>query len=158
MKMDEYLKLALNTEVKDYATVTLQDKRLLHATLGLVTESGEFADSVKRSLFYKQEYDRTNAIEELGDVMWYIALAIDILGTSFDEVMEKNIAKLAKRYPDKYTDYHALNRDLESERKILECKEIGSKYAETTAKVLSEIQPIDFSSFCPSPNLGLLDG
>ena len=125
MTPKEYLELALNTEVKEYSSVTPDDKRLLHATLGLVTEAGEFADSVKRSLFYNKEFDKVNACEEIGDVLWYCALALDHLGSSFEEAMEINIAKLAKRYPDKYTDYHALNRDLESERKILEAPRLG---------------------------------
>jgi ribosomal protein S17E len=34
--------------------------------------------------------------------------------------MSVNVEKLAKRYPEKFTEYHAENRDLESERKILE--------------------------------------
>ncbi len=35
----------------------------------------------------------------------------------FEEVMEMNVRKLKKRYPDKFTQESALNRDLESERK-----------------------------------------
>ena len=125
MTPKEYLELALNTEVKEYSSVTPDDKRLLHATLGLVTEAGEFADSVKRSLFYNKEFDKVNAIEEIGDILWYCALALDHVGSSFEHAMEINIAKLAKRYPDKYSDYNALNRDLESERKILEAPRLG---------------------------------
>ncbi len=34
--------------------------------------------------------------------------------------MERNIAKLQARYPDKFTQEQALNRDTDNERKILE--------------------------------------
>ena len=34
--------------------------------------------------------------------------------------MERNIAKLRRRYPEKFTEYDALNRNLEAERKELE--------------------------------------
>ena len=37
-----------------------------------------------------------------------------------NKTMENNIKKLMIRYPEKYTDANALNRDLESERKELE--------------------------------------
>ncbi|WP_454735436.1 MazG nucleotide pyrophosphohydrolase domain-containing protein [Cupriavidus necator] len=37
-----------------------------------------------------------------------------------DEAMEANVNKLAKRYGDKYSDYAALNRDVDAERAGLE--------------------------------------
>ena len=52
--------------------------------------------------------------------MWYLAILSDELGISFEEMWEKNIAKLRVRFPEKYTDHHAVNRDLDSERKVLE--------------------------------------
>ena len=74
-------------------------------------------------MIYGKPIDRVNLKEELGDVLWYVALAIDELGTSFDEVMEINNAKLAARFGDVFTSEAALNRDLETERKILEGKD-----------------------------------
>ena len=41
---------------------------------------------------------------------------------SLSDVLETNIAKLAARYGDKYSDYAALNRDLTTERAVLESK------------------------------------
>jgi hypothetical protein len=34
--------------------------------------------------------------------------------------MTKNIEKLSTRYPEKFTEYHAENRNLEEERRVLE--------------------------------------
>jgi hypothetical protein len=36
--------------------------------------------------------------------------------------MERNINKLKVRFPDKFSEHSALNRDLETERKTLEGK------------------------------------
>lgn len=36
------------------------------------------------------------------------------------DIMRANITKLAKRYPDRFTDWHAVNRDLVAEREALE--------------------------------------
>lgn len=94
--------------------------RLLHAGMGMVTEAGEFIDMMKKHLFYGKPLDLVNLSEEIGDEMWYIALAVDILQTTLNDVMAVNIAKLKARYPDKFTEFHAENRDLETERKILE--------------------------------------
>jgi phosphoribosyl-ATP pyrophosphohydrolase len=65
-------------------------------------------------------FDRVNLVEEIGDVMWYLALLADELGVSFEEIWEKNINKLRQRYPEKYSVEQSEHRDLASERKILE--------------------------------------
>jgi NTP pyrophosphatase (non-canonical NTP hydrolase) len=94
--------------------------RLLHAGMGMCTEVGEFVDMMKKAIFYGKPLDKVNLREELGDICWYLGLAIDCLDTTLDEVMTINIDKLKARYPEKFTEYHAENRDLETERKILE--------------------------------------
>lgn len=83
---------------------------LLHATLGISGEAGELLDAVKKTFIYGKPLDEKNAREELGDLLWYIALAMRTLGVSFEEIMQANIDKLALRYPDKYTDAHAIAR------------------------------------------------
>lgn len=83
---------------------------LLHATLGISGESGELLDAVKKSFIYNKPLDIVNAKEELGDLLWYIALACRTLNVSFEELMQMNIDKLTKRYPEKYTDEHASAR------------------------------------------------
>jgi NTP pyrophosphatase (non-canonical NTP hydrolase) len=93
---------------------------LLHAQLGISTEAGEFADAIKRYLYYGKDLDRTNLVEELGDLTWYIGLAIGALGTTWGQVFEANIKKLKARYPNKFSEESALNRDLETERNILD--------------------------------------
>jgi NTP pyrophosphatase (non-canonical NTP hydrolase) len=94
--------------------------RLLHAGMGLCTEAGEFLDMLKKHIFYGKKLDFPNAVEELGDVEWYAGIAIDVLRTTFNEVLTINIDKLKARYPEKFTEHHAINRDLETERAILE--------------------------------------
>lgn len=94
--------------------------RLIHAAMGMVTEAGEFVDMLKKHLFYGKPLDLVNLGEEIGDSLWYSALAVDILQTTLDEVMTVNIDKLKARYPEKFSEFHAENRDLETERKILD--------------------------------------
>jgi NTP pyrophosphatase (non-canonical NTP hydrolase) len=87
--------------------------------MGMCTEAGEFQDQLKRSIFYGKSVDAINLAEECGDMLWYIAEALNALGISMESVMEKNIAKLKYRYPEKFNSDDALNRDLEQERKAL---------------------------------------
>ena len=123
--MKNYIEKAIKTESKDFDKISnrLQDKsmiRLLHAGMGLATESAEFLDALKKAIYYGKELDKVNLAEEIGDQMWYCAIALSELGVSFEEVMKKNIAKLEARYPEKFTEEKAENRDLKTERDILE--------------------------------------
>jgi NTP pyrophosphatase (non-canonical NTP hydrolase) len=128
MTNEEYLKQSARTadpeQCRDVADKIIDDCSqrvdLLHAALGLTTETGEFADSIKRHLFYNDNLDMVNLKEELGDILWYAALALRAIGASFDQVMQMNIDKLKARFPYKF-DYNAvLNRDLDKERSVLE--------------------------------------
>ena len=83
---------------------------LMHAVMGLAGEAGEFTDAVKKHLVYGKELDKWNAREELGDLLWFVALAATTLGISLQEVAEENIAKLKLRYPEKYSDEKAAAR------------------------------------------------
>src|SRR6185436_6445038 len=64
---------------------------LVHDSMGIAGEAGEFVDAVKRMMFYGRKPDITNMVEELGDLFWYMALACRTIEVSFEEVMEKNI-------------------------------------------------------------------
>jgi len=96
--------------------------RLIHGAMGLCTEAGELLDMIKKHLFYGKKLDFPNAVEEAGDAMWYIGIISDVLKTTLNEIMTINITKLKTRYPEKFTEYLAENRDLVAERKILEGK------------------------------------
>lgn len=125
MNSQEYQSDATVTDLMDYHPVKVRLEnikviRLLHAGMGLATESGEFVDMLKKHILYGKSLDEVNLAEELGDLFWYAALACDEMQISFESIMEKNIAKLRARYPNKFTEHDAVNRDLEKERKILE--------------------------------------
>lgn len=129
MNIKEYAKQAVVTESTDFKAIRERLKevemiRLLHGILGMVTEIGEFADQVKRHLFYGTPIDWVNLNEELGDQMWYIALLSDVcdktMGTDLTDTCKANIEKLRKRFPEKFKNFDAMNRDLAAERKVLE--------------------------------------
>jgi NTP pyrophosphatase (non-canonical NTP hydrolase) len=98
----------------------LDSARLLHAAMGLVTEAGEFLDMLKKHIYYGKPLDYTNAVEETGDILWYSGLAIDELRMVMNDVMTINIEKLKLRYPSKFTEKHAIERNVEAERGLLE--------------------------------------
>ena len=82
-------------------------ERLTTSGVGLAAESGEFLEIVKKMVFQGKPWNsdnREHLIIELGDVMWYVAQACMALDISFEEVLERNVKKLEKRYPGGHFD------------------------------------------------------
>ena len=78
--------------------------RLMTALIGMMAESGEFAEVVKKKVFQADSEFSDDEIfhmkRELGDVLWYWVQGCKALGFTPDEVMDENIRKLEKRYPN----------------------------------------------------------
>jgi NTP pyrophosphatase (non-canonical NTP hydrolase) len=89
-------------------------ERLLTAGVGINAEGGEFLEIIKKMIFQGKPFNEDNKehmIIELGDLMWYVAQACMALEVSFDEVIERNVKKLEKRYPGGQFDvYYSENR------------------------------------------------
>lgn len=83
---------------------------LINGVMGLCGESGEVADIVKKTVFHKHPIDIDELKKELGDVMWYVAMCCNALSISLDDVMQGNIEKLKKRYPDGFSIDASINR------------------------------------------------
>lgn len=173
MKLSQYTHLAVKTLAPGSYREVIQ-----HGFTGLVTELGELVDIYKRQVYYKKQPDRDHLIEEVGDLMWYLAILAEAIGIPFPEereivipeqyqglsdfeilsklsvhavrgfsiagdnfelaepftpeiikrclfwlkcfvdnhaialedAAEANIAKLARRYGDKFSEYRAINR------------------------------------------------
>ena len=98
-----------------------QQVDMLHGVIGLVTESGELLDQLKKHIYYGRPLDRVNMIEEIGDLEFYLSMLRQALHVSREEVLSTNMAKLMSRYPGgKFDAERAINRDLAKERQTLE--------------------------------------
>jgi NTP pyrophosphatase (non-canonical NTP hydrolase) len=88
----------------------------VHGFLGLITEIYEMMQ-----IYLEEETQNpTHLKEELGDLLWYIALIARSHELTLDDICVANIEKLKARYPNKFTAFDALNRDLEAELKALD--------------------------------------
>jgi len=83
---------------------------LLHLVSLLADEVGELASAIKKAEVYGQPFDFENIEEEIGDILWATAYAAQVFGMSLETCARKNIDKLAKRYPDGYSDEKAAQR------------------------------------------------
>jgi hypothetical protein len=182
--LDEYQKLAARTLpdlTEFYVGRTMidnihEDANIVHCIYGVDTELGEILDLYKKSFAYRKSFDRTNLLEEVCDIMWYLAGGctinelslnniinelefhgsliptedypdLDIMADLYNLVQDyrkgsavierllislvsseeelfrgltNNINKLIIRYPDKFSNDNAVNRNLDVERNQLE--------------------------------------
>lgn len=95
--------------------------RLLHGIIGIATEAGEMLEALRQGV-EGGVFDLTNVAEEVGDNQWYAAAILRALKTNFESIQRTNIAKLRARFPNKFTEFDANNRNLQAERQILEGK------------------------------------
>lgn len=75
MNLMEYVPLAVRTE-----KVLPKIDRVIHGCMGLITEIGEVTTELKRMAIYGKPLDndrKKHILEEVGDVMWYVAIILD---------------------------------------------------------------------------------
>lgn len=106
--MNDYQQLAMRTAPKAFVSDV---DVLSNAALGLAGEAGEFADSVKKVMYQGHALSREHLIEEVGDLLWYCALAARGLRISLGDIADRNIQKLMKRYPDGFSAERSIHRD-----------------------------------------------
>lgn len=75
------------------------DIKFLAIALGLCGESGEVAELVKKKYLHGASIKKERLVNELGDVLWYLAALTEMHGLSLERVAAHNIAKLRARYP-----------------------------------------------------------
>ncbi len=98
MNLKEYQKLCKRTTTKFEPPIT----EILTWGLGIAGEAGDVAGCIKK--IYAHKNDQKEGIKEnLGDVMWYVAMICNYFGWDLEQVLEGNIKKLEKRYPKGFT-------------------------------------------------------
>ena len=80
-----------------------------HALFGLMSEVGEVA-SLFQHVYQGEKFSVDRFIDEMGDVMWMIAELCTGLGVSLNTVLENNVEKLLKRYPNGFEKERSVNR------------------------------------------------
>jgi NTP pyrophosphatase (non-canonical NTP hydrolase) len=94
--------------------------RTLHGVTGIATEAAELIAGYLKWIFGDEALDTVNIGEEVGDLFWYAAILSDEHGFAFEKIMGTNIAKLQRRFPDKFDAARAIDRDTQAERVILD--------------------------------------
>ena len=84
--------------------------------MGLAGETGETVDIFKKHIYQGKDLDINDVIEEIGDILWYIANLCNVNRITMKECMESNVKKLRKRYPNGFSIKDALERADKNDR------------------------------------------
>ena len=106
MTINEYQELAMTTLNPELNKKDV----LINSVMGLCGESGEAIDIVKKWLAQGHELDKERLKKELGDIAWYLAEAATVLDFTLEEILQENIDKLKKRYPDGFEVKKSIER------------------------------------------------
>ena len=106
MTINEYQRLAMTTLNPQL------DKKdvLINGVMGLCGESGEAIDIVKKWLAQGHELDKEKLAKELGDIAWYLAETAYALEIPLEDILQTNIDKLRKRYPEGFDSQKSIHR------------------------------------------------
>ena len=99
MTINEYQKLAMTTLNPELD----QKDILLNSVMGLCGEAGEAIDIVKKWMAHGHELDKEHLAKELGDIAWYLAEAATALDMNLEDILQANIEKLKRRYPEGFS-------------------------------------------------------
>lgn len=99
MNLKEYQKICKKTAKK------FDDKREEAYTwgLGMAGEAGDVAGCIKKVFAHENKSVEKGIKENIGDTLWYIAMLCNVFGWDLNEILNENVSKLAKRYPNGFT-------------------------------------------------------
>jgi len=97
MELDEYQKLAIKAARFDIADT---EGRVI-SLLGLAGEVGELSTEFKKQIRDGKSYKvfQNKVIEELGDILWYLASISSVEGLSLESIAKANLKKIESRTP-----------------------------------------------------------
>ena len=90
MTLEEYQYVAHETAIYP------PEQGRIYTVLGLLGEAGELANKVKK-IIRGDLLTHHPAMEELGDVLWYVAECATAYGYTLEQIASDNLTKLADR-------------------------------------------------------------
>ena len=109
MRPNDYQTLAMRTCRFDISNDEEREWMVHHALFGLSSEVGEVLGCYQKS-YQGHKLDATRIYEEVGDVLWMVAELCSAYGWELEGVMQYNIDKLKKRYPDGFDPERSIHR------------------------------------------------
>ncbi len=101
--LKEYQEACEMTARKDFET---PKEEIMTWGLGVTGEAGDVASCIKKTFMH--DNDQKEGIKEnIGDVMWYIAMICNFFDWDMQKILDGNVEKLKKRYPEGFSEKNA---------------------------------------------------
>jgi NTP pyrophosphatase (non-canonical NTP hydrolase) len=112
MNLNEYQEFCKSTAKKFDSS----EIEILTWGLGIAGEAGDVASCIKKTVSHQNDV-REGIKENLGDTLWYASMICSYFGWDLEEVLNENMAKLKKRYPEGFNVKSAQRKKIDwSER------------------------------------------
>jgi len=102
MNLKNYQKLCKETAKK----FKRKEDAIINWALGISGEAGDVAGCIKKTMYHGND-QKAGTRENIGDVMWYIAMICNYYGWNLEDVLEENVKKLKARFPKGFTEKRA---------------------------------------------------
>ena len=90
--------------------ILTKDENINCICLGLAGEVGEVLDYIKKVRFHGHTLDNKILSEEIGDLLWYVFALMSQYNLDLKQVLEQNMEKRAKRYPNGFNSTDSISR------------------------------------------------
>jgi hypothetical protein len=104
----------------DHATLLTTMPTLIDVAMRLCIEAGHVQDAIKRAVYYGSPLNSAGVVNHLGRIIHLIRHGCYLLDTTHEKVKATNISKLKARFPQRFTEAEAIQRDVSNERLVLE--------------------------------------
>jgi len=98
----------------------LEDVSIDKLLITLVNSISEYSDLVKKDFAYNKFYEKHFYQLHITTIFNSVANIANYFDIDMENALQNNIDKLYKRFPDKFTEHNAINRNLDVERRELE--------------------------------------
>jgi NTP pyrophosphatase (non-canonical NTP hydrolase) len=106
VNLDQY-----QDEVVRTRATTDHNETIKMALIGLQDELGEIAGPLKKYLWHGHSLAGEHLLDEMGDVLWYLTTLCNEFNISLEDVLQNNVEKLRRRYPDGFSSERSINRE-----------------------------------------------
>lgn len=108
----------------DYPQITIKTKNdnPMKLVLKIIKNTCKLLDMMKKKIYYNKPIDENNFKTLTTLIMLDLSDYMNTYDIDIEKSFDINIEKLKARYGDKFSSERAINRDLETERNILEGK------------------------------------
>lgn len=104
--------------IRDYQTLSVRtmnkeltkEQQISNMVFGANGELGEVTDILKKYLYQGHRINKQHLAEEIGDTLFYIVNLCTLFNLDIEDILQGNVDKLRKRFPNGFEVDRSINR------------------------------------------------